>query len=320
MCHGSVDFKTEILPVLETKCLGCHQAPHEKDGKMVKPKADLRLDAAWGILKGGESKHPAVAAKDAAKSYLYQVVTLPKDDGMFMPPKGEAFTQAEIARLKLWIEEGADFGGWEGNQQGRPAAEKAVEMKDREHPLLYERLSKDLSPLEVKVTKELNTRVGAQIAPIGTSSPLVRVDFLTGVGACTDEDVEALLAVRENIAQLDLARTKVTDQVLKSVGKMPRLTRLDLRDTNISDASLEQLAGCRELRALNLFGTAVSDAAVEKLVALKSLQRLHVAKTQITADGIAKLRSALPDTEVVGMVELPSTPQRGGDSGQSQRR
>lgn len=320
MCHGSVNFKTEILPVLETKCMGCHKAPHEKDGKMVKPKAGLRLDAAWAILKGGESEQAAVVPKDVAKSYAFEVVSLPKDDDMFMPPKGEALTEQEVAKLKLWIEEGADFGGWEGNLEGKPAVAAKVELKVRDHAVLFERLSQGIQPLDAKVVKALNTKVGAQVSPMGTSTPLVRVDFLTGVGACSDENVEALLEIRENITQLDLARTKVTDGALRFVGQMPRLTRLDLRHTGMTDASLEQLAGCKDLVSLNLFGTAVTDAAVPKLVQLKSLQSLYVSDTKVSPDGLAKLREALPDTEVVGALELSAEPKKGGDGDEMRKR
>lgn len=145
--QGAVNFKTEILPVLEAKCVKCHKAEHEEAGKIVKPKSELRLDAAWSMLKGGESKRPALVPKDSAKSYMFEVVNLPKDDDMFMPPKGDPLTAEETAKLKTWIEEGADFGGWEGNLAGKPADAPSTAKappKEREHDALYKKLSEGL--------------------------------------------------------------------------------------------------------------------------------------------------------------------------------
>ena len=48
--RAAVSFEKEILPFLEKKCMECHKAPFEENGKTVKPKAGLRLDAAWAKL------------------------------------------------------------------------------------------------------------------------------------------------------------------------------------------------------------------------------------------------------------------------------
>ena len=38
--HAAIDFKKEILPLLEGHCLKCHSAAHEEKGKLVKPKGE----------------------------------------------------------------------------------------------------------------------------------------------------------------------------------------------------------------------------------------------------------------------------------------
>ena len=48
---SAVNFEKQILPVLETKCFSCHKAPYTEDGRLKKPKADLRLDAASGPVQ-----------------------------------------------------------------------------------------------------------------------------------------------------------------------------------------------------------------------------------------------------------------------------
>lgn len=49
-----VDFAKQIFPILEAKCLKCHQKEREENGRIVKPKHGLRLDHAEGIMKGGK--------------------------------------------------------------------------------------------------------------------------------------------------------------------------------------------------------------------------------------------------------------------------
>ena len=58
------------------------------------------------VMKGNLNGE-VVSAGKPEESYLYEVVTLPTDDEMFMPPKGTAMTPTEIDILKRWIAEGA---------------------------------------------------------------------------------------------------------------------------------------------------------------------------------------------------------------------
>lgn len=293
--HAAVSFEKQILPVLEAKCLGCHKAPFMEDGKLKKPKADLRLDAAWAMLKGAESG-PALVPGNLAKSYMYEVVTLPKDDDMFMPPKGDPLTADELKLLKEWIESGADFGGWKGNMEGAPkeadAAKPAV-AKVRDHEVFYTRLQEGLKPAD-PATLEKAKAGGAQVSQLKADGPLLRADFLTGVSKCTDETIQVLLPLKEHIAQLDLGRTAITDGAFKTLAQFPRLASLDLRQTKVTDAGLESLAGLKHLQNLNLFGTAVTDAGVKKLAALKSLKSLSLYQTQATPAAAKELEAAIP--------------------------
>ena len=81
----------------------------------------------------------------------FTLATLPRDDDKAMPPenKGDPLTPAEIAVVKKWIVDGADFGGWEGNLTGKPApAETAAKAppKERERDVLYKKLAEGLAP------------------------------------------------------------------------------------------------------------------------------------------------------------------------------
>ena len=96
-----VDFEKEILPVLSTNCLACHNR--------TKAKADLVLETPTDILKGGESG-PAVVPKKGDDSLLLKVTAHRVDP--VMPPKGNKVAAADLnpeqlGLLKLWIDQGA---------------------------------------------------------------------------------------------------------------------------------------------------------------------------------------------------------------------
>ena len=286
---------------------------------MLKPKGDLRLDAAWVLLKGNGEVVP-VKPKDVEHSDIIRVVTLPRDDDMAMPPegKGDPLTPAEILRLKTWIAEGADFGGWEGNVEGKPAGVVAiakVPAKEREHDLLYRKLAAGLDQPVSDVLKQAQA-AGAQLAPLSPDSPLLRVDFLTGVSKCDNRAVAALAPIADRVAHLDLARTNITDAACKSIIPMPRLTRLDLRKTKVTDAGIAQLSTLKNLRSINLFGTEITDRALTTLASINSLKDICLFETNVTAAGVSKLMAALPKAEIVFQVDFtvdtgkPKTPKK----------
>jgi hypothetical protein len=239
---------------------------------------------------------------------------------MFMPPTGKAdpLTSEEIAKLKAWIDEGADFGGWEGNLEGKPADVPATAPiakappKDREHDKIYKALSEGLKPAAPDALKTVKA-AGAQVSILQVGGPLVRVDFLTGVSKCNDKSVEALAPIKENIAHLDLARTSITNAALKTVATFPRLTHLDLRKTKVNDQGLEALSACKHLDFINLFGTEVSDAGLASLAGIKTLRNVYLYETKVTDAGVAKLKTALPQAQVVSNVTMPQ-PQAAGES------
>jgi hypothetical protein len=246
-----------------------------------------------------------------------------------MPPTGKAdpLTKEEVAKLKAWIDEGANFGGWEGNLAGKPAdapstaaastaststAPKAP-PKDREHDKIYKALSEGLQPLAADATKKANA-AGAQVSILQVGGPLVRVDFLTGVSKCDDKAVAGLMPIKDDIAHLDLARTAITNAALKTVAGFPHLVDLDLRNTKITDEGLAPLASLKNLEELNLFGTEVTDKGLATLAAAKNLKHVFLYETKVTDAGVAKLKKALPGAEVVSNINIadPAEKPAGG--------
>ena len=92
-----VIYETEIEPILARKCAYCHSG-NIKEGQL-----DLGSHAA--LMKGGRKGVSVVAGK-GLESYLYKLSA--RVQKPFMPPKGEEpLTPAELALVKLWIDQGA---------------------------------------------------------------------------------------------------------------------------------------------------------------------------------------------------------------------
>jgi len=117
--QDAVDFEKQILPILKESCLKCHEKEKEDNGKIKKPKGGLRLDGAAVIMKGGkEYPNETVVAGKPDASWLLKTMALPESDDMAMPPegKGDRISADKQALIKKWIEGGASFGSWKGEE------------------------------------------------------------------------------------------------------------------------------------------------------------------------------------------------------------
>jgi hypothetical protein len=98
--RGGEEFWKAIHPLLESKCLGCHQGGQAKSG--------LHLDTRAAALVGGDGEGPAIVPGDAANSPLLRRVRSTDPDER-MPPQGEPLAATEIAAIESWIAAGADW-------------------------------------------------------------------------------------------------------------------------------------------------------------------------------------------------------------------
>tara|TARA_R110002096_G_scaffold199271_17_gene383143 strand:- start:13064 stop:15889 length:2826 start_codon:yes stop_codon:yes gene_type:complete len=95
---GAVDFATDIKPVLEAKCLSCHNPNN--------PKGDLSLATLAEMRSYGED---LVTPGNHRDSLLHQVVISLDGDEPEMPKKGDPLTQDQAALLAEWIDAGAPW-------------------------------------------------------------------------------------------------------------------------------------------------------------------------------------------------------------------
>lgn len=99
--HSTVDFNTEVKPILNKKCIACHGGVKRQGGFSVL----FRSEA----LANTESGKPAIVPGDPGKSELIRRITL-NDPEDRMPYKHEPLSDEEISILKRWIKQGAQWG------------------------------------------------------------------------------------------------------------------------------------------------------------------------------------------------------------------
>lgn len=101
--NGKIEFNRDVRPILESSCLRCH-GPE-------KPKSHFRLDNRESALKGGYDNPDDIIPGDSAHSHLIHYVA-GIDPDVEMPPegRGERLMPQQIAVLRAWIDQGANWG------------------------------------------------------------------------------------------------------------------------------------------------------------------------------------------------------------------
>ncbi len=90
-------FRRQVAPLLEQRCVNCHQGE--------KPKGGLSLTTLEGLLAGGESG-PAIVPGKSNEGLLVEYVSGEKPE---MPKAGAALTADQVADVRQWIDSGADW-------------------------------------------------------------------------------------------------------------------------------------------------------------------------------------------------------------------
>ena len=96
---ASVTFAKDIEPIFSKSCWNCHS----KDAQL----ADLDLSTRDAAIRGGEHGAAIVPGK-AEQSRLYRMVA--GLESITMPMDGSSLAPAEIAAIKAWIDQGAEWG------------------------------------------------------------------------------------------------------------------------------------------------------------------------------------------------------------------
>jgi ankyrin repeat protein len=113
---SKVDFGKDVLPVLRQNCVGCHGPSQQNAG--------LRLDRRSSVFKAGTRR---IVPGSAENSFIFHRLT-GSIYGPQMPPSGPLRPE-QVAIVKTWIEQGAEWPDALANEVERPPLNpKAVAM------------------------------------------------------------------------------------------------------------------------------------------------------------------------------------------------
>ena len=174
---AAVDFETEIKPLLEAKCLSCHN-PNTSKGEVT-------LHSAASVMGHPDS---LVIAGKPDDSLLLQVISAGSDGSAAeMPEEGEPLSTGEIAQVREWIAGGA---GWPDGlilKEASKADRNWWAYQPLQTPLPHNSID---AFIEARLTEK-----GLQMNPPASRRALIRraTYDLTGLPP-TPEDVAAFVA------------------------------------------------------------------------------------------------------------------------------
>jgi len=280
-----------IQPVLQTKCYSCH-------GKN-KQKGKLRMDDSLRLMKGGKDG-PVIMPGNAEKSEMAKRLSLPREDDDHMPPKEKPQpTEQEIALIHWWIASGAPFDK-KVKQLDQPEEIKpallALQNAQQKRVIVPDIPPKPVAKANDEALKKLKD-IGAVVEPVAQNTNYLTANFVT-VAEAGDKVVLLLLPLKEQLIDLKLGSSSITDSALLVISQFKNLMRLQLDHTKITDTGLASLTALGNLRYLNLVGTKITEKGVLQLKDLKSLQSIYLYQTGVKRSEWSDLKKAFPKTSI----------------------
>lgn len=188
-----LSFSRDVQPILAANCLECHGPDRNKGG--------ISFEASASALAVGDSGEHAVVPGDPGESEIIRRVTSDDRQERMPPPKNaEPLSEAEVAVLRRWIEEGAEFEPhWSFTAPKQPSVPE-VQQEDWAR-----------SPIDRFVLAKLE-EAGFQRSPQADRYTLVRRLYLDLIGlAPTPEQADAFVN-----DESDDAYERLVDELLAS--------------------------------------------------------------------------------------------------------
>lgn len=298
-------YQNAIQPLFQNRCYSCHGSEKQK-GK-------LRLDQEAYILKGGEDGQTLVKGK-ADDSELMKRILLPLNDEDHMAPKEKPqLTNNEIALLKWWIDNGADFKKkFKDLPQPENIKTILVSLQKGESGAGQIKASdipaEEVSAVDNKVLKKF-IDAGITVFPVAQHTNYLSANFINAQSMGKDV-LDLIKSIEKQLLWLKLENNKVNDQTLTAIKDCKNLTRLNLNNTQITDAGLASLKDLEQLQSLSLVGTKITAKGINQLKKLKSLKFLYVYHTGIAKADLAGIKKLLPKVSLdTGNYTVPKVAQ-----------
>lgn len=234
-------YSNVIQPILNQKCVSCHNDKKTKGG--------LKMNSYDAIMKGGKNG-AILIINNSTESKIHNRMTLPMEDRYHMPPKSRIQpNKEEIELIKIWIDNSASKNALVGDL---PIPKEMLTSFFPEKPngIFPET---DIEPVNNIQLSNLRDR-GFLVVNIFESSPFIKISCIN-ISDFNDKSIEQLVSVKNNVVELDLSYTKITDNIFESLKGFKNLTVLKLDNTKISGEKSNILSNLPNLKKISLVNT-----------------------------------------------------------------
>jgi hypothetical protein len=278
----AVVYTDMVRPILEAKCMTCHNSK--------KAKGELVMETEALLLKGG--KHGALwTTGQPDQSLLIQRIDLPEAEKKHMPPIGKPqLDEDETAILYQWIKGGASF---KQKVTELPAADTlrllANTLFDKPAEEHY-----DFSAASDKDVEKLNN-TNRLVHPIALESPALAVNFYNRQNYTT-ASLKELQSVKKQIVSLDMAYMPLKEEDISAIAQFTNLRKLNLNFSTVPGKSLIGLKKLLYLEHLSLSGTIVKQKDIEALTAFPNLNSVYLWNVPVTVvemDAVKKMNKKI---------------------------
>jgi uncharacterized membrane protein len=277
-------FNAAIFPVLERKCLTCHN-PKKKKGELI-------LVDKENILKGGENGLVLVPGKPQESELVKRIHLEIKHDD-HMPPSGKPqLTSNEILLLEMWIGQGAEFKKFWNSY----LPIDSLRMLGNAVLATYEKPTQrqyDFDFASSEKVKALNTPFRS-VSQVSLNSPALKADFYLAK-FFKPSDLQELSGINLQLTQLNLSGMPVTDSDVRYLEQFKNLENLYMNNTKISNKAFTHFNSLPNLKKLSVAGTKVSSEAFNDIALVKSLREVYLWNTPLTETEIEKLKKKFPN-------------------------
>ncbi|HQQ96282.1 MAG TPA: FN3 associated domain-containing protein [Cyclobacteriaceae bacterium] len=286
--NGSV-YQVAILPLLERKCISCHNESKSK-GKLIMTDLDKFRHG------GKKGKEWVEGAPD--KSRMVRYLHLPMKDEDHMPPEGKPqLTSSEIRLIELWIQRGPDFSTKVDDLNDGDSLKILSKMIGGQVSVAPVILYNDIRGASATTVAELNTPF-CSVFPLYRDSPALQADFFIQQ-SYRPEQLSRLKAVADQLVVLNMNQMPVSDQDLETIGNFHRLEKLNLSFSKITGSGFKGWNGFGHLRSVALTGTAVTAENIKPLLAMPALEEVFMANTSINEAQRKQLAKLYPKVRLV---------------------
>ena len=278
--EDAVVFTDMVQPILQNKCMGCHNSN--------KAKGELIMETSQLLLKGGKTG-PVWDSTRPDLGLLLQRIHLAPEEEKHMPPRGKPqLTESEVSILYQWLKHDptqtirvADLGPTDTLRQLAASLFKGPAEED-----IY-----DFDPADEKTVQQLNTSYRI-VSPLALHSPALNVDFYSPQFFKSSQ-LKELEPLSRQIVALNLDKMPLTDADIPTIARFSNLRVLNLSFTGVTGAGIAGLKTLEKLKSLSLSGTAIKAEDLATLSSLKSLRRLYVWNTGIAPGTIRNTNGSL---------------------------